>query len=53
MCASHAAGVVEGVSDLAFGAMCGQVKLGNEVGEGEICQIDVFVMGFEASVEVD
>jgi len=29
------------------------MKLGNEVGEGATRQVDVFMVGFEASVEID
>lgn len=29
------------------------MKLRNEVGEGEICQVDIFMVGFKASAEIN
>jgi hypothetical protein len=53
MCPSHSAGVIEGIFGLTFGAMCGQIKLGDEVRERELLEVNVTVVGRKPGTEVN
>jgi len=53
MRAAYTVGIVEGVLSLAFGAMCGKMKFGNEIREGNLLEIDVFVEGPKTGAEID
>ena len=53
MCVTYTMGVVEGVLGVTFGAMRWKVEFRNEICEGKLFEVDVFMEGPKTGVEID